>query len=330
MTGAEPQRVPAGVKAAIAAVVVYLAATAFVGVRNYRIAHADQPDWIAARDLPRNHRIVAADLVLPPGIKGTPQEWRLLPAVSLEGRYLSAKVAKGQSIALPGTLAEPDISTSAGFTTVPVPIPASLPSNAVDAETVVDVISDGKAIAIQRRVVAVRCTATPPCSALVRLPQAVAARLGKELSLTVVAEAGEGTMSKREWTKIAELDIPSRPAGIWTLAVEYVSADTVLKLEASGSWQYGTGPTQTCAPDGDPKATATAPFEGALLGALIGRFGGSTATTVTKEGPFAVGSLAIVTATVAGPLYLTINQKPVEFPTEAVGKITVKISRIEP
>jgi hypothetical protein len=321
---------PTGVKVAITAVVVYLAATVFVSVRNYRIAHANQPDWIAARDLPRNHRIVATDLLLPPGIKGTPQEWHLpLPAL-LEGKYLSAKVAKGQSIAPPATLPEPDISTSAGFTTVPVPIPASLPSNAVDAETVVDVISDGKAIASQRRVVAVGCTATPPCNALVRLPQAVAARLGKELSLTVVAEAGEGTMSKREWTKIAELDILSRPAGIWTLAVEYVPADTVLKLDATGSWQYGTIPTQICTPDGDSKAAATAPFEGALLGALIGKFGGSTGGAVVKEGTFAVGSLAIVTATTAGPLYLTVNQKAVDFPTEAVGKMTVKISRLEP
>jgi hypothetical protein len=69
----------------------------------------------------------------------------------------------------------------------------------------------------------------------------------------------------------------------------------------------------------------------APIGAVIGRIGGSSASVPKPDDAnvFAVGSVAVITAQSAGPLFLTINLSPSQFPA-APETMKVKISEFKP
>ena len=133
-------------------------------------------------------------------------------------------------------------------------------------------------------------------------------------------------MEQKEWDDIKTIDVPSAPNAIWTLALDYVPANTVLRLTATGTWHYA--PNATCGPDGDrnPQVTRAAMTGIAPIGAVIGRIGGSMASVPKADdtGVFAVGSFAVITAQSAGPLFLTINLSPSQFlPAPENMKVTI-------
>jgi hypothetical protein len=132
-------------------------------------------------------------------------------------------------------------------------------------------------------------------------------------------------MTKQTWTELPLAlplmtnEVPARPAGLWTPVLDAVAAggQTLLKIEAVGSWEYlpGTG----CGPDGH---VAGGTLEGALtnlapVGALIAKIGGGTAEVpdASKGAVMAVGSFCVIalTADTKGALFMTMNDRVTSF-----------------
>jgi len=122
-----------------------------------------------------------------------------------------------------------------------------------------------------------------------------------------------------EWEAIdksAAHVIPARPAGgLWTMVRTHLVAPATIRVEASGTWRVAPDLPE-CGPDGlrhwaygrEGLLTRKAP-----LGALIGKYGGSSASADEAD-IFVVGSAAVLTLDKpAGPLYLTINGVPAMF-----------------
>jgi hypothetical protein len=130
------------------------------------------------------------------------------------------------------------------------------------------------------------------------------------------------------WTAVKDgIVVPARPQGIWTWVFDFVRGPALIRVEANGSWSYSGG--RRCGPDGDLNALLGADhmiLAEAPVGALLVKVGGSTAGV--GDGHVRVaGSAALVQidATVAGPIFLTINDEPSGLLDNA-GDLTVKIS----
>ncbi|HET7436907.1 MAG TPA: hypothetical protein VFN10_19520 [Thermoanaerobaculia bacterium] len=286
---------------------------------NYASVDSKPVHYVATRPLPCNHRIVEADLATPRGVNGTARAQQLPPRTTLTGKYTRAAIAANQYIVASTLRTDPVIARQDdGRTVVPVALPAALPAGLVDAGTYVDVVSSGAIIAPRVRILAVTCTSAGPCAALVRVRPEVAAAIDEKAIVAIRTDAGGDVMDQKGWIKVGEtVEIPAKPAAIWTKVLDYVPLNTVLKLEATEKWEYADG--VKCGPDGavanklklDPLSNV------APIGALIGRIGGSTATIPKgdESGIFAVGSFAVVSVPAAGPLFLTINLAPSQYPT---------------
>lgn len=93
--------------------------------------------------------------------------------------------------------------------------------------------------------------------------------------------------------------------GSWCPVLEYVSARTVLRIEAEGKW-LASAKGRTCGPDGTV-ADDPLPLERYPLGSLVGKLGGSTAGQ-QEGGLFAIGRYCVVNVGETGvPLYVAIN-----------------------
>ncbi|MFI0847447.1 hypothetical protein [Mesorhizobium sp. IMUNJ 23232] len=128
-----------------------------------------------------------------------------------------------------------------------------------------------------------------------------------------------------------ELDAP------WLCALDSVADATHLKFEATGEWKTLDSVLPACKPDG--LAGATVPATSLILatcrpGALIGKFGGSSAAhkelasppaELVENEPFPIGSLCVVKlpAAMLGPVFIGFNttSRPLSVKT-----ISVKIS----
>lgn len=117
------------------------------------------------------------------------------------------------------------------------------------------------------------------------------------------------------------------PGRLWTLLLEYVPPKSRLKIEASGTWRYGSAEL-TCDADGDANpllSAAACPIPEAPVGALIGKIGGSTIGRADGL-LFASGvSCVLETGDAKGPLYLAINVPPGTVPSNA-GTLQVTVS----
>lgn len=139
-------------------------------------------------------------------------------------------------------------------------------------------------------------------------------------------------MAAKTWTPLVTgLEVPAKPQGRWTLAVEYVGDKQLLKIEAADSppGRWGYAPGDYCGPDGDPASRASVPgriMEAAPLGALIGKVGGSTAGH-DPASVFLVGSFCLLRLADGqeGPLFLTINDSP-EGMIDNKGSIKINVS----
>jgi hypothetical protein len=84
-----------------------------------------------------------------------------------------------------------------------------------------------------------------------------------------------------DWEIIATIDEPNLVIGYpWHLACELEGDWTRLRLTAEGSWSCLGDPVKPCGPDGHPNLPLQAErllVAGGAPGALIGKFGGSTA-----------------------------------------------------
>jgi len=105
--------------------------------------------------------------------------------------------------------------------------------------------------------------------------------------------------------------IKAKPdSGFWTKAYDYIDAPTLLKIIATGEWNYSTKFGAKCSANGDlmsPFNSARCIYEKAPVGALIGRIGGSVADK-DPSSIFVVGSECVRKLDQEkGPLFLTIN-----------------------
>jgi hypothetical protein len=130
------------------------------------------------------------------------------------------------------------------------------------------------------------------------------------------------------WPLLCTLQIPARPAGLWTL-VDFIEGPAVLKITAKPgeTWAYSDSLSAVCGADGDPHSLLSASkclVPKAPVGALVGKIGGSTAGAETDTS-FVVGSACIVKiADEGGALFLTINDESGGMDNNADG-ITVEI-----
>ncbi len=114
---------------------------------------------------------------------------------------------------------------------------------------------------------------------------------------------------------LQNVKVPAKPSGLWTLASEFIQGPALVRFSTSpeNEWNYASKDAK-CSADGaltaliSPQACV---LPGAPVGALIAKFGGSTAGQSDGK-VFLVGSFAIIPidAAASGPLYLTINDEP--------------------
>jgi hypothetical protein len=170
--------------------VAYLAVIVELTCCLGRYKPADR-DYLAARDLPLNHRIVAADLRSPPSLASR-LGFFVRPVSAIEGRYVRGKpIAAGAPIAAAALADRPD--TALPDKTLAVAFPVSSDSSitsALDAGSPVTLVgtdSDTKApIAIPATVHAILCApakdAAQACYPLLYVPAEQGAIVGKNLS----------------------------------------------------------------------------------------------------------------------------------------------------
>jgi len=153
-------------------------------------------------------------------------------------------------------------------------------------------------------------------------------------------------MTQPDWKPLQSgIVVLARPAALWTRAVDYVAGVRKLKITVATGLVWTAVAGANVGADGDPglpqNPNAPPLLPSALIGALIGKIGGSaadnTAPVVTIPGspatagtgvptPFSVGSFCIIelTAGQKGSLFLTMNDAPAAFGGHT-GQLTVDL-----
>ena len=149
-------------------------------------------------------------------------------------------------------------------------------------------------------------------------------------------------MTGLRWQPLATVVGRAKPVGLWTRALDYVAGPRKLKFVVRDGAQWLPVAGAPCAATGaqsTPDPTKPALLTSALVGALIGKVGGSaadiTAPEVTAAGnvartgiptPFSIGDFCIVelAATQKGALFLTMNDA-LDFFKDHDGEITVDV-----
>lgn len=110
--------------------------------------------------------------------------------------------------------------------------------------------------------------------------------------------------------------IRAKPDGLWTLVREFVDGPAVMTIATTtdATWSYADSAKARCGPDGDSAAVLSRMkclLPSAPVGALIGKFGGSTADVAAdKATMFVVGKFCVARVPDGGgPLFLTINDE---------------------
>jgi hypothetical protein len=310
-----------------AIIALWLVATIIGGAcvrQRWRLMHRHR-NYVASHAMAKNHRLGERDLA-EPRIGGSGVRLYLPPRDKLTAKYLLHAVAKGDAVRVKDVADHPIVAAiTCNACERPVFVPVSNgEADAINAGSLVDYVGD-KQPALNKRVAAVAVVDKKPY-AVVMMNDAEKAGAGDGAKIAL-RSAWSDPMQELTWTEVVkDLDVPARPAGIWTLALPYVPPGTKLKIESSGTWKYDAN--TPCGPDGD----ITRPNTGALsdkapLGALIGKLGGSSAGLSDTTNVFAAGSFAIYdTGQNAGPLFFTINVPPTKFPPPGTDKIKVTIS----
>jgi len=307
-------------------IALWLIATAILGllVWNRWSVVQQNRNYLASHPMPQNRRLEEHDLSAPK-IRGIgfylPQREKLI------GKYLQHVVGLNAAIQITDVADHPVIraidcaSLKASDCPRWVFVETSEPST-INAGSIVDV--RGKSGIIQRKRVAAVVLSEKKWYAIIMMTEAERMVAG-DAPKVETRSAWSESMQELKWKKVGEaVKVPAKPNGIWTVALPWVPAGTLLKFESDGTWHYSD--QSTSGPDGDAKATGTL-CDTAAVGAVIGKLGGSSAGT--KDGTiFAVGKFTIYNSGQnSGPLYLTINVDPAKFPANQ-DVITVTISEI--
>ena len=131
-------------------------------------------------------------------------------------------------------------------------------------------------------------------------------------------------MHTPQWTDLDTVKVKAKPEGsIWQSAWAFVQGPALLKMEATGQWEYSKF-AKPCSPNGDLDSPLDNKGSVHEKAALIGRVGGSIADS---EGIFIVGTVCVhkLGKDDAGPLFLAINDKRSGFEDNS-GELEVKIS----
>jgi hypothetical protein len=126
----------------------------------------------------------------------------------------------------------------------------------------------------------------------------------------------------------------------WTPACADFGAATWIRITATGAWSWSAGACSRARPDGpvaDIQCQLTAIMDTAPLGALIGKFGGSSAAAIPPaatvppapglcaDTPFLIGGSCVVQVPkdAIGPLYIALNWagRPVSIDEALVVKV---------
>ena len=317
-------------------ITAYLVVSAIVAGVSWCMRRHQTASYEARQPFAANHRIVAADLVIPDAVKDSARENALPDPKSLTDKYLVRDVRIHEPVVESDLVDEPRIALVKGMALVAVKVSEDLPVNVIDVGSRVDIISGDKHIAFDIPVTALRCRSA--CAALVIVPEKTALAIASDKNAIAVpiarAEAQKtkgATVDSKTWEDALRVDVSATPDGLWTKAIEFVPPNTTLKLEASGAWKYTNQHERKCGPDGDAGAATDTSFlkQTAPVGAVIAKVGGSSAGK--DDGTvFVIGAFAIITLQKeqSGPLYLTMNVNPAQRPT-TTDKMAVAISEMK-
>ena len=116
-------------------------------------------------------------------------------------------------------------------------------------------------------------------------------------------------MGQPTWRPLKTIQVPAANTP-WTLALAYIKAGKLIKIEADGTWTP-LDATNAIGPDGDAlMACAGSEYlDSAPFGCLIGRIGVSSASASSTDLTFPVGRVAVlsVPADKSGALFLGVN-----------------------
>jgi len=161
--------------------VVYLVAVAVLLSWRYGCFNSPPaPDYVSARELASNHRIVAADLQRPSSFAGS-LGFYLAPKASIVGKYISVKSSIGphKPIAVSALADKPDMQLPDKMQAIAFPLPAgSFPLSMLDVGTTVLLLgkdADTKvSIPVMATVHAILCEVkkadTENCYPVLRIP----------------------------------------------------------------------------------------------------------------------------------------------------------------
>jgi hypothetical protein len=116
------------------------------------------------------------------------------------------------------------------------------------------------------------------------------------------------------WEVIAaDFKVPAKPAGIWTMAVDWINGPAVVKIEANDDeWYYSEADSGKTRADGHLMSLLSCKaciHPAAPVGALIAKIGGSSAG-VSDGTLYTIGKFALIEIDKPkGPLFLTINDE---------------------
>jgi len=146
---------------------------------------------------------------------------------------------------------------------------------------------------------------------------------------TVLAAAGNFTQQ------------PGTVAAPWFPVMETLAGIPSLRIKATGSWNAIAGMLPGCGPDGVAGLVFDSTqlmLAGCPAGALLGKFGGSSAsyvpppagsTAIAEGQPFAIGSYCVVKVpdNTLGPLFVGFNI--VHRPVEVTAALTLEFAKLE-
>jgi hypothetical protein len=134
-------------------------------------------------------------------------------------------------------------------------------------------------------------------------------------------------MSELSWRKVKTVTVPNPARAGWTPAADYVTPKRFYRIKVTANDGWGPHDHAVCSADGHPRNVGRDTpllIPDSPLGCLVAKVGGSTADN--KGELLTIGRRCVfqVDDTKAGPLYLGMNDTPIEM-TNLRGTLTVEI-----
>jgi hypothetical protein len=135
------------------------------------LVDARERNVVASRALPANHQLRKADLRVPSSLPATVRADLAVMASELTTQWLRRSKRPHEPITAADVADTPDVSSKPSTAIIAIAIPDVWTSKLIDADMRVNIVSDAKTKAHDATVVAVQCSDSTKCTALVRVTE---------------------------------------------------------------------------------------------------------------------------------------------------------------